>query len=162
MKSKAFLITGMMASFVVASALNVYPLTPMFASIRPMFLVMVLIFWVIYRSAMLSVWMVFLVGLASDLLFDTHLGHQAFCAVLMAFVLRAMLIYAKELTLVQAWVLAVVGLLVYQGVLWFLQALAYQSFLWTGVGSLISSMAFFPLLWVPLYWINSQVKERAY
>ena len=50
MKSKAFLIIGMIASFVIASALNVYSLTPMLASIRPMFLVMVLIFWVIYRS----------------------------------------------------------------------------------------------------------------
>lgn len=162
MKSKVFLITGMIASFVIASALNVYPLTPMFASIRPMFLVMVLIFWVIYRSTLLSVWAVFLVGLVSDLLFGTHLGHQAFCATLMAFILRAMLIYAKELTLVQAWIIAVVGLLVYQGTLWFLQALAHHNFLWTGMGSLISSMALFPLLWVPLYWINSQVKERAY
>lgn len=162
MKSKAFLITGMIASFLIASAWNVYPFTPIFASIRPMFLVMVLIFWVIYRSSMLSVWAVFLVGLVSDLLFGTHLGHQAFSAVAMAFVLRVMLIYAKELTLVQAWVLAVIGLLVYQGTLWFLQALAYHDFLWVGVGSLMSSMALFPLVWLPLYWINRQVKERAY
>ncbi|MDO4896882.1 MAG: rod shape-determining protein MreD [Moraxella sp.] len=162
MKPKALLIMGMMVSFVVASMLNIYPLKYAFASIRPMFLVMVLAFWVIYRSTMLSVWVVFLVGLVSDLLFGTHLGHQAFCATLMAFVLRAMLIYAKELTLVQSWMLAVVGLLVYQGTLWFLQALTYHEFMWTGVGSLISSMALFPLLWVPLYWINGQLKGRAY
>ena len=96
MKPKAILITGMVVSFIVASMLNVYPLPPIFASIRPMFLVMVLIFWVIYRSNMLSVWVVFLVGLVSDLLFGTHLGHQAFCATLMAFVLRVMLIYSKD------------------------------------------------------------------
>lgn len=162
MKPKAILITGMVVSFIVASMLNVYPLPPIFASIRPMFLVMVLIFWVIYRSGMLSVWMVFLVGLVSDLLFGTHLGHQAFCATLMAFVLRVMLIYSKELALVQAWVLAVVGLLVYQGTLWFLQVLTYHEFIWTGVGALFSSMALFPLLWLPLYWVNGQHKDRAY
>lgn len=162
MKPKALLITGITASFITASMLNVYPLSPTFASIRPMFLAMVLAFWVIYRSTMMSVWVVFLVGLVSDLLFGTHLGHQAFCATLMAFVLRVMLIQTKELTLIQAWVLALVGLVVYQGTLWFLQALAYHEFMWTGVGSLVSSVALFPLLWVPLYWINSQFKDRAY
>lgn len=162
MKPKAILITGMVASFIVASMLNVYPLPYAFAGIRPMFMVMVLIFWVIYRSTMLSVWAVFLVGLICDLLLGTHLGHQAFCATLMAFVLRVMLVYAKELTLMQAWVLAVVGLCVYQGTLWFLQALTYHGFMWTGIGSLIGSMALFPLLWLPLYWINNQHKGRAY
>lgn len=151
-----------MTSFIVASMLNVYPLKFALASIRPMFLVMVLIFWVIYRSTMLSVWAVFLVGVASDLLLGTHLGHQAFCAVAMSFVLRAMLVYTKELSLVQAWVIAVMGLMSYQMVLWGLQALTYNEFNLMGIGSLISSMALFPLVWVPLYWLNSQVKSRAY
>lgn len=96
MKSKAFLITGMIASFIVASTLSVYPLQHTLASIRPSFMVMVMIFWVMYRSSMMSVWAVFLVGLASDLLLGTHLGYQAFCAVLTALVLRIMMLYSER------------------------------------------------------------------
>ncbi len=162
MKSKAFLISGMIISFIVASTLSVYPLKYTLASIRPSFMVMVLIFWVMYRSNMMSVWAVFLVGLASDLLLGTHLGYQAFCAVLTAFVLRVMMLYAKELTLLPAWVGAGVGLCVYQGMLWILHALAHGDFTWVGIGSLFSSILFFPVVWAILYWINIQVKERAY
>ena len=162
MKSKAFLITGMIASFIVASTLSVYPLQHALASIRPSFMVMVMIFWVMYRSSMMSVWAVFLVGLASDLLLGTHLGYQAFCAVLTALVLRIMMLYSKELTLVQAWFGASVGLCVYQVALWILHALAYGEFSFIGFGSLLSSILFFPVVWLALHWINKQVKERAY
>lgn len=159
--SKTILIVGMVASFVVASMLNVYPLKYTFG-IRPMFLVMVLAFWVMYRSSMMSVWAVFLVGLSCDLLLGTHLGHQAFCAVAMAFALRFMLLYTKELTLIQAWVLAVIGLGIYQTLLWILQAFSHHVFTWIGFGSLMSSITLFPLFWFPLYWINGQHKDRAY
>ena len=162
MSSKSFLIIGIIASFVVASMFNVYPLSPIFASIRPMFLAMVLVFWVMYRSTMLGVWSVFLAGLISDLLFGTHLGHQAFCAVLMAFVVRVSLFYTKELTMIQAWVIAAIGLTTYQGSLWILQAFTHHNFTWLGIGSLLMSIILFPALWLPLYWINRQLKERAY
>ena len=137
--SKTILIVGMVASFVVASMLNVYPLKYTFG-IRPMFLV----------------------GLSCDLLLGTHLGHQAFCAVAMAFALRFMLLYTKELTLIQAWVLAAIGLGIYQTLLWILQAFSHHVFTWIGFGSLMSSITLFPLFWFPLYWINSQHKDRAY
>lgn len=162
MNSKPFLIIGIIISFVVASMLNVYPLGYDMASVRPMFLAMVLAFWVMYRSPMMGVWVVFLVGLVSDLLLGTHLGHQAFSAVLMAFVIRVLLLYAKELALSQAWVLGVIALSVYQVSLWILQAFSHAQFVWTGMGSLMSSIVLFPVMWYPLYWINRQLKERAY
>lgn len=162
MNSKFFLIIGMVMSLVVASMLNVYPLGYTLASIRPMFMVMVLIFWVMYRSTMMGVWSVFLVGILCDLLLGTHLGHQAFSAVLMAFVLRILLLRARELSLVQAWVLASASLCTYQVSLWILQAFVYTDFIWLGFGSLVSSIILFPLIWQPLYWINSHLKERAF
>lgn len=162
MNSKPFLIAGMVISFVMAMVLSVFPLKYTLASIRPMFMVMVLAFWVLYRSTILGVWVVFLVGIVADILLGTHLGHQAFCATLMAFVLRLFLIYAKQLSLMQAWVFAGVGLVVYQVVLWILQAFSYYDFVWMGFGSLIMSIALFPLVWYPLYWVNRQHKERAY
>lgn len=160
--AKLFLVIGMIASFIMASVLSVFPLKHTLASIRPMFMVMVLAFWVLYRSTMLGVWAVFLVGIVADILLGTHLGHQAFCATLMAFVLRLLLVYAKDLTLTQAWTFSAIGLVVYQVALWILQAFSYYNFVWTGFGSLVSSIALFPLIWYPLYWINRQQKERAY
>lgn len=162
MNSKPFLIIGIIASFVVASMLNVYPLGHAMASVRPMFLAMVLAFWVMYRSSMMRVWTAFLVGIISDLLLGTHLGHQAFSAVLMAFVIRLLLLYTKELALSQAWVLGAIALIVYQVALWILQAFSHDEFLWRGVGSLISSIVLFPVFWHPLYQINRQLKERAF
>ena len=80
----------------------------------------------------------------------------------MAFALRFMLLYTKELTLIQAWVLAAIGLGIYQTLLWILQAFSHHVFTWIGFGSLMSSITLFPLFWFPLYWINSQHKDRAY
>lgn len=111
---------------------------------------------------MMGVWAVFLVGLVSDLLLGTHLGHQAFGAVLMAFIIRVLLLYTKELSLSQAWILGAIGLSIYQASLWILQGFSHAQFVWTGVGSLISSIVLFPMMWYPLYWINRQLKERAY
>lgn len=162
MNSKGFLIIGIVVSFILASMFNIYPLHQTLANMRPMFLIVVLSFWVLYRSPILGVWPVFLVGLICDLLLGTHLGHQAFCAVLMAFVLRLLLLYAKELTLIQAWILATIGIVVYQLSLWVLQAFTHSQFMWTGFESLISSILLFPIIWHPLYWINRQLKERAF
>lgn len=162
MSSKSLFIVGMLVSFVVASMLNVYPLHHLLASVRPMFLAMVLVFWIMYRSSMMGVWSVFLVGLVSDLLLSTHLGHQAFCAVVMALMVRVSLLYTKELNLMQAWIMATVGLISYQVTLWILQAFSHHHFVWQGLGSLISSIVLFPVLWLPLYWINRQLKERVY
>ena len=107
MNSKPFLIIGIIISFVVASMLNVSPLGYDMASVRPMFLAMVL-------------------------------------------------------ALSQAWVLGVIALSVYQVSLWILQAFSHAQFVWTGMGSLMSSIVLFPVMWYPLYWINRQLKERAY
>mgnify|MGYP007087627906 CR=1 FL=1 len=104
------------------------------------------------------IWQVF----APYLLLGTHLGHQAFGAVLMAFIIRVLLLYTKELSLSQAWILGAIGLSIYQASLWILQGFSHAQFVWTGVGSLISSIVLFPMMWYPLYWINRQLKERAY
>lgn len=160
--SKVFLITGVILSFIIASMLNIYPLGYIGAVIRPMYLMMVLVFWVMYRSVMMSVWSVFLVGLVADLLLGTYLGQQAFSALLMAFVVRIILLSVKELKLAQAWFIAAIGLSVFQVSLWILQSFSHHQLIWLGFGSLLSSIILFPLLWYPLFWLNDKHKERAY
>ncbi|WP_323841936.1 MULTISPECIES: rod shape-determining protein MreD [unclassified Moraxella] len=161
MNSMLFLLLGIVSSFVVASAMNVYPLSFMLANFRPMFLVLVLVFWLMYRPTIMRVWVVFLIGLVSDLLLDTHLGHQAFCAVLMSFGLRVLLIYIKELTLKNAWLCASIALITYRLLLGILESFGH-GFVWAQLGSLLMSILVFPLFWYPLYWINGQLKERAW
>lgn len=161
MNSKYVVWLGIVISFVVASALNIYPLGYTLASVRPMFLAVVLVFWLMYRPNFMRVWLVFLIGLSADLLLDTHLGHQAFCAVLMGLGLRILLIYVKELTLKNAWVCAGAALSMYQLMLWILQSFSH-GFIWAGFGSLVMSILVFPLFWYPLYWVNGQLKERAW
>lgn len=161
MNAKSFLLMGIVLSFVMASAMNIYPLSFTLAEFRPMFLTIVLIFWLIYRPTIMRVWVVFLIGLLSDLLLDTHLGHQAFCAVLMSFGLRVLLIYIKELTLKNAWLCAATALIGYRSVLWVLESFSH-GFIWAGFGSLAMSILIFPLFWYPLYWVNGQLKERAW
>lgn len=161
MNSKVFLLMGMVLSFIIASALNIYPLGHALATLRPMFLVLVLIFWVLYRPELMRVWLIFLIGIGMDLLLDTHLGHQAFCAVSVAFALRVVLLYAKELTLSYAWKLATFALVAYQCMLWVLQSFEH-GFVWAGMGSMWVSVMIFPMVWYPLYWVNQQYKERAW
>lgn len=161
MKPIYLLFLGLVASFVIASAMNIYPLGYTIASFRPMFLIIALVFWLMYRPTIMRVWFVFLIGLSADLLLGTHLGHQAFCAVLMSFGLRILLIYVKELTLKNAWWCAAFALTMYQITLWILQSFSH-GFIWAGFGSLVMSILIFPLYWYPLYWINGQLKERAW
>ncbi|MDO5650588.1 MAG: rod shape-determining protein MreD [Moraxella sp.] len=152
------LILIIVLSFVVASMLNVYPLTPIFAMLRPMFLIMVLIFWVMYQPRFVGMGAAFLSGLAADLLLDTHLGHQAFCAVVMAFALRMAVSYSRRITFATAWTLAMVSLSLYCVMLWVLQSIAYTQLVFMGIGSLLSSILLFPVVW----WLLLQISYKAH
>lgn len=144
-----FPLFGVFGSFLLASMLNVYPLSFDFAPYRPMFLMITLIFWAMYQPRMVGVGMAFLVGLFSDLILDTRLGHQAFCAVAMVFLLRLANNYAKRLDFVSAWILAVGALLFYRFLLWVFEMLTHDNFAWAGAMSLFTSILIFPMF----YWI---------
>lgn len=136
----------LMLSLVVASMLNVYPLSPTLALFRPMILMMVLIFWLMFRPQMASVGLAFAIGLVADFLMDTRIGQQAFSAVLMAFVLRFASGYVKRLTLLSAWLLASMCLLTFQLSLWLLQYITQNLFVPQFGLSLMVSMFSWPLL----------------
>lgn len=154
---KRFLpIVAIALSFVLASMLNVYPLGFAFASYRPMVLMSVLCFWAMYQLNLVGVGVAFLVGLLADLLFDTHLGHQALCAVLMVFFIRVATIYTKRLTLISAWLLASGALFLYTTILWVLQSFGQTGMIGFGIGSLITSILIFP----PIWWLLSYALQK--
>lgn len=143
-------------SFVMASMANVYPLPPFFAMMRPMFLIMVLVFWVMYQPRWIGVGVAFVVGLGADLLLDTHLGHQAFCAVAMTFGLRLATGFTKRMDAARAWLLGGVGLTGFCVLLWLMQSVAHTKLVFTGMGSWFVSVMGFPVL----SWLLIRITRR--
>lgn len=112
---------AILGSLVCASVLNVYPLSAVLAWYRPMWLALVLVFWLISQPSRVGIGMAFLVGLAADLLLDSILGQQALCAVLMAFFIKLTSLYLRQPSVGLLWLIAAMGLLWYQLVFMLLQ-----------------------------------------
>lgn len=140
------LLVSIVASFVVSSSLNVYPLSPTIAALRPMVMIMVLIFWLLFQPRYVGVFVAFAIGLIADLLMDTHLGQQAFSAVMVTFFIKVSSIYVKQLNTLSAWVLAACSLVVFQLSLWLLQLLTQGIFVAQSGLSLLMSMISWPLV----------------
>ncbi|MCH1783491.1 rod shape-determining protein MreD [Psychrobacter glaciei] len=140
------LLIAIVTSFVVASSLNVYPLSPSMATLRPMIMIMVLIFWLLFQPRYVGIFTAFTIGLAADLLMDTHLGQQAFAAVMVALVIKISSIYVRKLNTVNAWLIASLGLLLFQLSLWMLQMFIQNIFVAQSAFSLLMSIVSWPLV----------------
>ena len=144
------IVLAIVLSFVLASSLNVYPLSLGTAILRPMVMIMVLIFWLIFQPRHVGLFTAFTIGLIADLLLDTRLGQQAFAAVVMALVIKIASIYIKQLRTLGAWFLACICLLVFQAVLWILQLITQNTFVPQVGVSMLMSMACWPLILLAL------------
>ena len=144
------LIATIILSFVIASSLNVYPLSPNMATLRPMVMIMVLIFWLLFKPRYVGVFTAFTIGLIADLLLDTHLGQQAFAAVIVALVIKITSIYIRQLNTISAWLLASLGLVVFQLTLWILQVFIQNVFVAQSAFSLLMSIISWPLVLLAL------------
>ncbi|ERL56423.1 rod shape-determining protein MreD [Psychrobacter aquaticus] len=140
------LIATIILSFVVASSLNVYPLSPSMATLRPMVMMMVLTFWLLFQPRYVGVFTAFTIGLIADLLMDTHLGQQAFAAVIVAFLIKITSIYVRQLNTLSAWLIASSGLVVFQLILWILQMFIQNVFIGQSALSLLMSILSWPLV----------------
>ena len=139
-------IVTIILSFVIASSLNVYPLSPSMATLRPMVMMMVLIFWLLFQPRYVGVFTAFTIGLIADLLMDTHLGQQAFAAVVVALFIKIISVYVKQLNTISAWVIASIGLVIFQLNLWMLQMLIQNLFVAKSILSLLISIISWPLI----------------
>ena len=75
-------------SLLFASVLTVYPVAYAVASWRPLFMLLVMVFWLVFQPKWCGVWFAFGIGLACDLLLDYQLGQHGLSFVLIAFLLR--------------------------------------------------------------------------
>ncbi len=144
------LLTVIVLSFVVSSSLTVYPLSPYMATLRPMIMVMVLIFWLLFQPRHVGVFTAFTIGLIADLLMDTKLGQQAFAAVMVALIIKITSVYIKQLNNASAWLIASLGLLVFQLNLWILQIVTQDIFVAQSGLSLLMSIISWPLVLLTL------------
>lgn len=140
------LLLAIVLSFVAASSLNVYPLNSSMATLRPMIMVMVLIFWLLFQPRYVGVFSAFVIGIIADLLMDTRLGQQAFAAVVVAFFIKVGSIYLKELRTSSAWLLASAALIVFQLNVWLLQMFTQGVFVAQSGLSLLMSILSWPLV----------------
>ncbi|MGP4713833.1 rod shape-determining protein MreD [uncultured Psychrobacter sp.] len=142
----SLLLLAIVSSFVVASSLVVYPLNSSMATLRPMVMIMVLIFWLLFQPRYVGVFTAFLIGIIADLLMDTRLGQQAFAAVVVAFFTKISSIYIKELRTSSAWLLASAALIIFQLNLWLLQMFTQGVFVAQSAFSLLMSIVSWPLV----------------
>ena len=77
---------------------------------------------------------------------DTHLGQQAFAAVVVALVIKITSIYVRQLNTVSAWLIASLGLIVFQLNLWILQMFIQNVFVAQSALSLFMSIISWPLV----------------
>ena len=148
--ANGLLLAVIVLSFIVASSLSVYPLSPSMATLRPMIMIMVLIFWLLFQPRYVGIFSAFTIGLIADLLMDTHLGQQAFSAVVVALVIKATSIYIRQLNTVSAWLVASLGLTVFQVSLWTLQMFIQNVFVAQSALSLLMSIISWPLVLLAL------------
>ena len=148
--STALLIVVIVLSFIIASSLNVYPLSPSMETLRPMIMIMVMIYWLLFQPRYVGIFTAFTIGLITDLLMDTHLGQQAFAAVVVALVIKITSIYVRQLNTISAWLIASLGLIVFQLNLWMLQMFIQNTFIAKSALSLMMSIISWPLVLLAL------------
>mgnify|MGYP002661629307 FL=1 len=120
------------------------------ATLRPMVMIMVLIFWLLFQPRYVGIFSAFSIGLIADLLTDTHLGQQAFSALIVALVIKVTSIYIRQLNTISAWIVASLGLFAFQASLWMLQMFVQNVFVAQSVYSLLISIISWPLVLLTL------------
>ena len=133
-------------SIALAALLSVYPLGSVLANMRPMFIFVVTLFWVLHRPWLVGIWFALLTGLLSDLLLDTQLGQQALSSVIAVFILQLISSSAKQIADVQAMFIASVCIAAYSVVLLLLQLLGGQVISWRYGLPMFTSILIWPII----------------
>ena len=93
-------------SILICSILTVYPMAYAWAGWRPLFMLMITLFWVICQPTWCGVWFAFAVGIFTDLLLDAPLGLNALSYVLVTFVTRYFIRERRVMTFANTWVIS--------------------------------------------------------
>lgn len=115
-------------SVIVASILVVYPLSYELSGWRPLFMLMVTLFWVLCQPTWCGIWFAFATGIFMDLLLDAPLGLNALSFIFIAFVARFLTRERRILTFGNLWVITAIALVAHLMFIFFAQIVAGLQF----------------------------------
>lgn len=121
-------LIAIIVSVVVASILVVYPLSYSLSGWRPLFMLMVMLFWVLCQPTWCGIWFAFATGIFADLLLDAPLGLNALSFIIIAFVSRFLTRERRILTFGNIWIITTLALLAHLVILFFAQVVSGVQF----------------------------------
>lgn len=121
-------LIAIIISVVVASILMVYPLSYSLSGWRPLFMLMVMMFWVLCQPTWCGIWFAFATGIFADLLLDAPFGLNALSFIIIAFVSRFLTRERRILTFGNIWVITTLALLAHMVILFFAQVVSGVQF----------------------------------
>jgi rod shape-determining protein MreD len=138
-------------SVVIVSVLMVYPLSYQASGWRPLFMLMVMLFWVLCQPTWCGVWFAFGTGIFMDLLLDAPLGMNALSFVAIAFVTRFMTRERRIMSFSNLWVITAIAVFVHLLLSWLIQVLAGVSFTFSRHWQpMLTTILSFPVLYYML------------
>ncbi len=144
-------LIAIVLSIVIASILMVYPLPYVAAAWRPLFFLMLTLFWVLCQPAWCGIWFAFFLGLASDFMLDAMLGQYALSFVVVAFLARYFTSNKRVLTFTNLWIVVAAALFLHLLIQLFLQEMAGIQFsILKHWQPLWSSLAIWPVIYMLL------------
>lgn len=141
-------LIAIIVSIIVCSVVMVYPLSYTISGARPLFMLMVMLFWVMCQPTWCSIWFAFGTGIFADLLIDAPLGMNALSFVTIAFVARFLTRERRILTFANLWVITTLAVLAHLLMTWMAQIMGgFQFSIARHWQPLLSSVLIFPLIY---------------
>ncbi|XID75281.1 rod shape-determining protein MreD [Alkanindiges sp. WGS2144] len=143
-------LLAIVVSIILGSVLVVYPVPYELASWRPLFFLLLMLFWALCQPAWCGIWFAFFLGLASDVMLDAMLGQHALSFVVIAFLVRYFTRNQRVLTFINLWIVVTSAIFLHLLIQLFIQEMAGIQFsimkhwrpLWSSV-----------LLWPVVYYL---------
>ena len=141
-------LIAIILSVIVCSVLMVYPLSYTISGARPLFMLLVMLFWVMCQPTWCGIWFAFGTGIFVDLLIGAPLGMNALSFVTIAFVARFLTRERRILTFGNLWVISFMAVLAHLFMTWIAQIMGGMQFSiarhWQ---PLLSSIFTFPVIY---------------
>ncbi len=149
-------------SFLVALALSILPLPDWILSIQPLWLVLVIVYWIMAMPHRISVGIAWVLGLLLDVLYGTLLGEHALALCVVAFFAQRLHRQIRMFPLMQQACCIFILVIIYQALLLWIQGVLGQlgnNLYWFWVPA-ITSMLIWP--WFVMLLNHWQRRFRIY
>ncbi|GAA5187780.1 hypothetical protein GCM10023345_27250 [Acinetobacter kookii] len=144
-------LIAIIVSVIVCSVLMVYPLSYAVSGARPLFMLLLMLFWVMCQPTWCGIWFAFATGMFTDLLVDAPLGMNALSFVLITFIVRFLTRERRIMTFGNLWVISFLAVLAHLFLTWILQIMGGLQFSLTRHWQpLLSSVLVFPVMYFML------------